>query len=54
VIDGPLFVAAGARLVIPLERDRIAYAGAAGIPLQIYQASPVGGAGELLIGVIFQ
>jgi hypothetical protein len=54
VIDGPLFVAVGARLVIPLERDRIAYAGPAGIPIDIYQASPVGGSGELLIGVIFQ
>jgi hypothetical protein len=51
-IDGPLFVAAGIRLVVPLERDRIAYAGPAGVPIQIYQASPVGGSGELLIGVV--
>ncbi len=54
MIDGPLFVAAGARLVIPFERDRILLGGSAGVPLQIYRASPVGGSGELLIGVIFQ
>jgi hypothetical protein len=53
MIDGPLFVAAGARLVIPLERDRIAYLGPAGKPIEIYQAAPVGGSGELLIGVTF-
>jgi hypothetical protein len=53
-IDGPLFVAAGARLVIPFERDRILFNGSAGAPLPIYQAAPVGGSGELLIGVIFQ
>jgi hypothetical protein len=53
-IDGPLFVAAGARLVIPFERDRIIFNGPAGVPLEIYQASAVGGSGELLIGVIFQ
>jgi len=54
MIDGgPLFVAAGARLVAPLERDRIAYAATYGPPIQIYQAAPVGGSGELLIGVAF-
>jgi hypothetical protein len=50
---GPLFVAAGARLLVPLERDRIASAAASGALMQIYQAAPVGGSGELLIGVAF-
>jgi hypothetical protein len=52
MLDGRLFMAAGVRLVVPLERDRIAYAGPGGVPVQIYQASPVGGSGELLIGVV--
>jgi hypothetical protein len=55
MVDGPLFVAAGARLVIPLERDRILYAGAPELPMpifQIYEAAPVGGSGEVLIGVL--
>jgi hypothetical protein len=54
MLEGPLFVAAGVRLVIPFERDRIAYAGTGGVPVQVYQAAPVGGSGELLIGVVLR
>lgn len=53
-LKGPLFLSLGARLLVPIERDRIAYADPTGRTVQIFQAAPVGGAGDLLLGVVFR
>jgi hypothetical protein len=51
---GPFFAAIGAKLVIPLQRDRIAYTGPTGQVEQIFTTAPVAGSGRLLIGVAFR
>ncbi len=51
---GPLFAAIGAKLLIPLQRDRIAYTDPTGRVEQMYTTAPVAGSGRLLIGVTFR
>ena len=51
---GPLFAALGAELLIPLQRDRIAYTDPSGRVAQIFTTAPVAGSGRLLIGVTFR
>ncbi len=53
-IVGPLFAAIGAELLVPLQRDRIAYTDPGGRPEQIFTTAPVAGSGRLLIGVTFR
>ena len=53
-IAGPLFAAAGVRLLIPFERDRIAYTDPTGQTVPIFRAGPVGGSAQLLMGVTFR
>ena len=51
---GPLFAALGAELLIPLQRDRIAYTDPSGRVAQIFTTAPVAGSGRLLVGVTFR
>ncbi len=51
---GPLYAAVGAELLIPLERDRIAYSDPGGAVEQIFTTAPVAGSGRILIGVSFR
>lgn len=51
---GPMFVALGVKLLIPLERARIAYSDATGQVEQIFVAAPVAGSGQLRLGLSFQ
>ena len=51
---GPLFAALGAELLIPLQRDRIAYTDPSGHVEQIFTTAPVAASGRFLIGVTFR
>jgi hypothetical protein len=51
---GPLYAAVGVGLLIPLQRDRIAYTDPSGSVEQIFTSSPVAGSGRILIGVSFR
>ena len=53
-IVGPLFAAIAAELLVPLQRDRIAYTDPSGRPEEIFTTAPVAGSGRLLIGVTFR
>jgi hypothetical protein len=51
---GPLYTAVGIELLVPLERDRIAYTDPNGDVQQIFTTWPVAGSGQILIGVSFR
>jgi hypothetical protein len=51
---GPLYAAVGVELLIPLQRDRIAYTDPSGGVQQIFTTWPVAGSGQILIGVSFR
>jgi len=53
-LKGPLFFSLGVRLLVPIDRDRIAYSDPTGRTVEIFRAAPVGGTGDLLIGVAFR
>jgi hypothetical protein len=51
---GPLFAAVGAELLVPLQRDRIAYTDPSGQAQQIFTTAPLAGSGRIRIGVAFR
>ena len=51
---GPLYAGGGVELLIPFERDRIAYTDPSGTVQQIFTTWPVAGSGEILIGASFR
>ena len=48
-----LSAALGLEIVAPLTKGKVAYAGSAGEPLEVWRASPVAGVGSLRIGYAF-
>jgi hypothetical protein len=48
-----LFLAVGLQLTVSPQRDRVAYADPTGALREIFQAAPVQGAGQLLVGLLF-